>query len=212
MNQIANHNSFALPIEQQDFNSHVSLMRSYSLLDIAKYKHKARQARMRKAAYVQPKPFIVPKNIGGVVFIRIDNNGVRHYLRNHKFDHHVKLFHLNSIPRTGSSGWTVEKIQRWCLASQLTNRVVTTPADMYSLNELKSDRRHREIILVRQLAMYLSKEFTLLSFPAIGRLFGDRDHTTILHGYRRMKAQIEAGEVFLNGHLFSAESMDGVQL
>jgi hypothetical protein len=71
MNQIANHKSFALPIEQQGFNSHVSLMRSYSLLDIAKYKHKARRARLKAAAYIPPKPIEKPKPFADVGAYRL---------------------------------------------------------------------------------------------------------------------------------------------
>lgn len=44
--------------------------------------------------------------------------------------------------------------------------------------------RDREHARARQIAMYLVRETTPLSFPAIGRKFGGRDHTTVLHGVR----------------------------
>lgn len=50
-----------------------------------------------------------------------------------------------------------------------------------SLTELLADRRDRRIVRPRQLAMYLAKKLTLRSLPDIGRKFGGRDHTTVLH-------------------------------
>jgi chromosomal replication initiator protein len=56
--------------------------------------------------------------------------------------------------------------------------------------EMTSARRSREIARPRQVAMYLAREFTPCSMPAIGRRFG-RDHTTIMWGIRRIKELIE---------------------
>tara|TARA_R110000737_G_scaffold340221_1_gene362877 strand:+ start:9172 stop:9870 length:699 start_codon:yes stop_codon:yes gene_type:complete len=229
MNQIANHNAFALPIEQQDFNSHVSLMRSYSLLDIAKYKHKARRARMKAAAYVRPEPIAAPvgaarltykqqkkrsdiidgKSINsGMVFTQISDDGKTHYLRSHNFNHHVNLFYLMSIPRPNSRSWTAEKIQEWCISSQIDNRKVSTRADMFSLGDLRGNRRTREIVLVRQLSMYLCYKLTLLSYPSIGRLFGDRDHTTVLNACRNIDGFIAAERLFINGYKFDPDLLE----
>jgi hypothetical protein len=52
--------------------------------------------------------------------------------------------------------------------------------------EIKSKRRTKVVAHQRQVAMYLAKELTLKSLPEIGRRFGGRDHTTILHGVRRI--------------------------
>ena len=53
-----------------------------------------------------------------------------------------------------------------------------------SRQELVSNRRTRVIVKPRQIAMYLSKTLTPRSFPEIGRRFGGRDHTTVLHAVR----------------------------
>ena len=53
-----------------------------------------------------------------------------------------------------------------------------------SRQELVSDRRTRVIVKPRQIAMYLAKTMTPRSFPEIGRRFGGRDHTTVLHAVR----------------------------
>lgn len=49
------------------------------------------------------------------------------------------------------------------------------------LIEMSSHRRGRKVARPRQIAMYLARELTPLSLAMIGRLFGDRDHTTIVH-------------------------------
>ena len=51
--------------------------------------------------------------------------------------------------------------------------------------ELLSDRRSRYVAWPRQEVMYRAAKETRLSLPAIGRLLGGRDHTTILHGIRQ---------------------------
>jgi chromosomal replication initiator protein len=59
-----------------------------------------------------------------------------------------------------------------------------------SLEELISSTRSARVAWPRQLAMYLARELTEESLPAIGRHFGGRDHTTVLHAYRRTVARI----------------------
>jgi chromosomal replication initiator protein len=56
-----------------------------------------------------------------------------------------------------------------------------------SLQDLKTKRRNKQIVLPRQVAMYLSRELTELSLPEIGEYFGGRDHTTVLHSYNKIK-------------------------
>lgn len=59
-----------------------------------------------------------------------------------------------------------------------------------SRQELVSDRRTRVIVKPRQIAMYLAKTMTPRSFPEIGRRFGGRDHTTVLHAVRKIEGLI----------------------
>ena len=56
-----------------------------------------------------------------------------------------------------------------------------------SKNDLLSNRRTRIIVRPRQIAMYLSKVMTPRSLPEIGRRFGGRDHTTVLHAVRKIE-------------------------
>ncbi|MDR0702734.1 MAG: chromosomal replication initiator protein DnaA [Azoarcus sp.] len=61
-----------------------------------------------------------------------------------------------------------------------------TVADYYriKINDMHSRKRTRAIARPRQVAMWLAKELTAMSLPAIGEAFGGRDHTTVLHAYR----------------------------
>jgi hypothetical protein len=54
--------------------------------------------------------------------------------------------------------------------------------------DLMSERRMKELIRPRHVAIYLAKQLTPLSLPSIGRRFGGRDHTTILHAVRKIEA------------------------
>ncbi len=57
--------------------------------------------------------------------------------------------------------------------------------------ELVSNRRTRVIVKPRQIAMFLAKTMTPRSFPEIGRRFGGRDHTTVLHAVRKIEDLLE---------------------
>jgi chromosomal replication initiator protein len=59
-----------------------------------------------------------------------------------------------------------------------------------SLEELCGDRRSQNIVYPRQVAMYLSRELTDSSLPKIGREFGGRDHTTVIHATSKIARMI----------------------
>jgi chromosomal replication initiator protein len=56
---------------------------------------------------------------------------------------------------------------------------------------LEGSSRKKEITQARHIAIYLSRELTDHSFPAIGREFGNRDHTTVMHSYVRVQSMLE---------------------
>jgi chromosomal replication initiator protein len=58
-----------------------------------------------------------------------------------------------------------------------------------SLEEMKGKRRDKHIVFPRQVAMYLIREETASSLPAIGQAFGGRDHTTVLHSYEKISTE-----------------------
>ncbi|MGY2050331.1 chromosomal replication initiator protein DnaA [Methylobacterium sp. JK268] len=59
-----------------------------------------------------------------------------------------------------------------------------------SRSDILSERRTAAVVKPRQIAMYLSKVLTLRSLPEIGRRFGGRDHTTVLHAVRKIEKAI----------------------
>ena len=72
---------------------------------------------------------------------------------------------------------TIEEIQRAVCAHYRIDK-----------SEMASQRRTRAIARPRQVAMYLAKELTPRSFPEIGRRFGGRDHSTVIHAVRTIEA------------------------
>jgi chromosomal replication initiator protein len=67
-----------------------------------------------------------------------------------------------------------------------------------SLDELCSHKRSQNIVYPRQVAMYLSRELTDSSLPKIGKHFGDRDHTTVLHANTKITNMIRADRTVYN--------------
>ncbi|MCF3974297.1 chromosomal replication initiator protein DnaA [Paracoccus salsus] len=61
------------------------------------------------------------------------------------------------------------------------------------LSDMIGPKRSRNVARPRQIAMYLSKQLTSRSLPDIGRRFGGRDHTTIMHGVRKIE-ELSAGD------------------
>jgi len=66
------------------------------------------------------------------------------------------------------------------------------------INSLLSKKRTKDIVLARQVAIYLSRELTDLSLTSIGEAFGRRDHTTIIHSYNKIKDKIKKDKGFKN--------------
>lgn len=66
-------------------------------------------------------------------------------------------------------------------------------ADRYKLKGalLRSKKRNKEIAHARHVAMYLARTLTSASLPQIGRNFGDRDHTSVLHACNKIKGMVE---------------------
>ncbi len=64
-----------------------------------------------------------------------------------------------------------------------------------TLHELKTKRRNKNIVVPRQVAMYLSRELTEFSLPEIGGYFGGKDHTTVLHSYNKIKGELNSNEL-----------------
>lgn len=88
---------------------------------------------------------------------------------------------LTDILRASDRKVSIEEIQR-------------KVAEHYNvrLSDMIGPKRLRTIARPRQVAMYLSKQLTTRSLPEIGRRFGGRDHTTIMHGIRKIEELLVA--------------------
>ncbi len=66
-----------------------------------------------------------------------------------------------------------------------------------SIAELVGDKRDKRVVVPRQVAMYLARELTQSSLPALGRAFGGRDHTTVMYAVNKVGGQMsDEGEIF----------------
>jgi chromosomal replication initiation ATPase DnaA len=65
-----------------------------------------------------------------------------------------------------------------------------------SISDIRSGRRVSILTHPRQVAMYLCRHLTLRSLPEIGRHLGGKDHTTVLHGTRKIEAMMKRDAVF----------------
>lgn len=90
---------------------------------------------------------------------------------------------LSDLLRTSDRKITVEEIQKKVAAHYLVK-----------LSEMISSSRVKKLAIPRQVAMYLTKELTTMSLPEIGKNFGGRDHTTILHAYKKIKSEMETDQ------------------
>jgi chromosomal replication initiator protein len=59
------------------------------------------------------------------------------------------------------------------------------------VSDLKASRRLKALVLPRQIAMYLSRQLTSLSYPEIGERFGGKDHSTIIHAIKKIEKGME---------------------
>ena len=92
---------------------------------------------------------------------------------------------LKDILRANDKRLTIEDIQK-----QVAEHFHLRVADM------QSSRRSRSIARPRQVAMFLSKQLTSRSLPEIGRRFGGRDHTTVIHAVKKVSQLMEADPSF----------------
>ncbi len=70
--------------------------------------------------------------------------------------------------------------------------IIQVVADHFNITpeDIMSQKRSKEIVFPRQITMYLCREFTNIPLQQLGKMLGGRDHTTILHGIDKIKADI----------------------
>lgn len=141
------------------------------------------------AAHIMPKvlEFLAQRIISSVRELEGALNRVIAYAN--LFDREITLdtTHevLHDVLRARAPHITIEQIQR-AVAEQWK----------VSLADMASSRRVRAVARPRQVAMYLAKQLTGRTLPEIGRRFGDRDHTTVMHAVARVSELIERDAAF----------------
>jgi len=98
---------------------------------------------------------------------------------------------------------------RYMTGQRLTvDRIQRAVCDVFkvTLTDMVSKRRARIIARPRQVAMYLCKKQTKRSLPDIGRRFGGRDHTTVMHAVKRIE-ELRAGDATFNAQIEAVEDI-----
>jgi hypothetical protein len=81
-----------------------------------------------------------------------------------------------------------QELRKLGVVSINTEDILNAVCDFFpvSVMDIKSDRRQANVVRPRMIAMWLTKQHTQQSLPQIGKRFGGRDHTTVLHAVRRI--------------------------
>jgi hypothetical protein len=173
--------------------------------------HKARRARMAANAW---KPVLIEaakpppkKQLAQRLKDKIKPVIVGH----HNF--HVKAYY-HHLSWTGASAESPEDVSSRLSVSDIQHIVTGNAWELdgvkvepfeITVKQVKGHRRRREIALVRQVSMFIARNKTDLSFPAIGRQYGNRDHTTVIHAYQKMLKAIAFGQLLMNGKPFNLD-------
>jgi chromosomal replication initiator protein len=105
----------------------------------------------------------------------------------------IRLSAFASIHRVPVTTQLAEEVLSDVIAANVPRQVTAkqileATAQVFSLSvdEICGPSRRRPLVAARQTAMYLFRELTDYSFPAIAREFGDRDHTTVMHAQKKI--------------------------
>ncbi len=85
-----------------------------------------------------------------------------------------------------------EKVKRPLTTDEIIH--ATSESFRVSVTDLLGPSRRQPLARARQVAMYLCRELTDLSLPKIGRCFGGRDHTTVIHAIERVKSLMQSDQ------------------
>lgn len=96
-----------------------------------------------------------------------------------------------------ASTFDEEPVQSLVFTPRGTPKIAEIIKHVQCLGELtglwaKNERRWVHLVRARHVAFFVGREFTALSYPQIGRAFGDKDHTTIMHGCRVVDSVVAA--------------------
>jgi chromosomal replication initiator protein len=84
------------------------------------------------------------------------------------------------------------------IKGETNTRIIQSEVANYyniTVKDLKGKRRVKDISVPRQIAMYLCREMTKSSLPAIGGDFGGKDHTTVMYAHKQITKKLEIDPV-----------------
>lgn len=81
--------------------------------------------------------------------------------------------------------------------------IIQTVAEHYgiSMADIAGNKRNNEIVIPRQIAMYLCRKMTDVSLKSIGNLLGKRDHTTIINGEKKIEAELKSNNTSIKNNI-----------
>ena len=159
------------------------------LADLSNPDYETRLAILRKKA--QDENIIVDDHILSNIANKIDSNireleGV--------FNKIVAIASLNNEPISIElAEKTINEFKQQSEKVISSDFIKETVAKYFNVNkdDLASDKRSNDITFPRQIAMYLCREVANLSFPKIGADFGNRDHSTVMHAYKKIEKEVK---------------------
>lgn len=120
----------------------------------------------------------------------------------------------------GNSDLNLESIKRFFGSQEVTlPRRAISPRHLIDLvcryyeipqSELVGKSRRRELVVPRQIIMYLMREETRASFPSIGQEIGKRDHTTVMHACEKIKEAVETDEKIRQDILYLRQQLQTI--
>ncbi len=159
------------------------------LADLSNPDYETRLAILRKKA--QDESIIVDDHILSNIANKIDSNireleGV--------FNKIVAIASLNNEPISIElAEKTINEFKQQSEKVISADFIKETVAKYFNVNkeDLVSDKRSNDIAFPRQISMYLCREIANLSFPKIGDEFGNRDHSTVMHAYKKIEKEVK---------------------
>ena len=159
------------------------------LADLSNPDYETRLAILRKKA--QDESIIVDDHILSNIANKIDSNireleGV--------FNKIVAIASLNNEPISIElAEKTINEFKQQSEKVISASFIKETVAKYFNVDkdDLSGDKRSNDITFPRQIAMYLCREIANLSFPKIGDEFGNRDHSTVMHAYKKIEKEVK---------------------
>ena len=88
----------------------------------------------------------------------------------------------------------VPKTKSQCIFEAVEKISTTSPMGRASVRDIKSPRRHKTLVYWRQITFFLLKKHTPLSYPQIGRMVGNRDHSTVHYAVKKIESNYKTYE------------------